>query len=111
MAKNVETRSRKLKHYLTADGQDPFGTWIKNLRDKQGQGRIRVRLNRVIAGNFGDHRPVGEGVQELVFDFGPGYRIYYGEDGDDVILLEGGDKSNQSADILNARERWRDYNA
>jgi putative addiction module killer protein len=65
----------------------------------------------VSQGNLGDCEPVGEGVSELRIDIGPGYRVYFGEDGDDVILLGGGDKSTQAADIKSAKERWRDYNA
>jgi putative addiction module killer protein len=70
-----------------------------------------VRLNRVMEGNFGDCAAVGEGVYELRFKLGPGYRIYFGEDGDQVILLGGGDKGTQERDIRVAKERWSDYNA
>lgn len=62
-------------------------------------------------GNFGDVNSVGGGVHELVIDFGPGYRVYFGEDGDEVILLGGGNKSTQIADITKAKDRWSDYNA
>lgn len=68
-------------------------------------------LNRVIEGNFGDCEPVGHGVHELRIDVGPGYRVYFGEDGDDVILLAGGHKGNQQSDISSAIKRWEDYNA
>lgn len=75
-------------------------------------GVILTRLGRVERGNLGTHNPVGEGVSELVIDFGPGYRIYFGQDGKDfVILLAGGSKKGQQADIEAAREYWRDYNA
>jgi putative addiction module killer protein len=62
-------------------------------------------------GNFGDCRPVGDGVHELRFHLGPGYRIYFGEDGDKVILLGGGEKPTQDADIKTVKRRWSDYNA
>jgi putative addiction module killer protein len=62
-------------------------------------------------GNFGDCRPVGDGVHELRFRIGPGYRIYFGEDGDDVILLGGGTKSTQENDIKTAKHLWSQYNA
>ncbi len=62
-------------------------------------------------GNLGDWKPVGEGVSELKIDFGPGYRVYFGQDGDEVILLTGGAKGTQSADVAKAKEYWRDYNA
>lgn len=107
----MEVRPRKIRNYLTADGREPFESWFSALRDTKGQTVIDVRLHRVALGNFGDHKPVGEGVYELVIDFGPGYRVYFGLDGDDVILLGGGDKSTQSADIQRAKDRWSDYNA
>ena len=71
--------------------------------------RIQARLDRVEKGNFGDHRPVGEGVWELRFDFGSGYRIYFVEEGDViVILLCGGDKSSQVKDIKTAKIYWQE---
>jgi putative addiction module killer protein len=71
-----------------------------------------VRLGRVELGNFGEHRGVGEGVFELVIDVGPGYRVYFGKDGKQlVILLIGGTKGSQAADIETAKKYWRDYNA
>jgi putative addiction module killer protein len=62
-------------------------------------------------GNFGDCEPVGDGVSELKIHFGPGYRVYFGQDGNDVILLLGGEKKAQSANIKTAKEYWKDYNA
>ena len=62
-------------------------------------------------GNYGDCEPVGEGVYELIFDTGPGYRVYFGIDGNEVILLGGGDKSTQVSDIRKAKDCWKDYNA
>jgi putative addiction module killer protein len=70
-----------------------------------------MRLNRVSDGNFGDCKPVGEGVHELRIDTGQGYRIYFGEDGDKVILLGGSTKANQESQIKIAKARWSDYNA
>ena len=71
---------------------------------------IRKRLNRVRMGNLGDCRSVGDGVKELRIAFGPGYRVYFGEDGETiVVLLCGGDKSSQEADIRRAKEYWIDY--
>lgn len=74
-------------------------------------GKILVRLKRAEQGNFGDHEPVGEGVIELKIDFGPGYRVYLGIDGDFIILLWGGTKKTQDYDIKKAKEFWRDYGA
>ncbi len=107
----MEPRPRRLRTYLSPEGREPFLEWLNALRDIKAQARIRVRLNRVQQGNLGDCHPLGSGVFELRLDFGPGYRLYFGQDGDQVILLGGGDKSTQTADIVKAQERWRDYNA
>lgn len=83
---------------------DTFRRWLKNLRDKRARARIVVRIERVVEGNFGDHRSVGGGVGELRIDVGAGYRIYYTiRDNAVVILLCGGDKSRQQNDIERAR--------
>jgi putative addiction module killer protein len=81
------------------------------LKDAKGRAVIRVRLNRLAQGNLGDCKPVGNGLHELRIDFGPGYRIYFAEDGPSLILLVGGDKNSQARDIREAKEYWRDYNA
>ena len=73
--------------------------------------KIFVRLDRAEAGNLGDHEKVREGVIELRIDFGPGYRVYVGIDGDEIILLWGGTKKTQDDDIKKAIGFWRDYNA
>ena len=76
----------------------------------KGRHRVQERLDRVALGNLGDHKVVGDGVSELRLQFGAGYRIYYGEDGDKVIfLLCGGDKSSQKKDIKQAIGYWQDY--
>jgi len=106
----VEARPRKLLHYLDANEKDPFGIWMAGLEGKI-HGIILTRLHRVENGNLGDCEPVGEGVSELRIDVGPGYRVYFGQDGDSVILLHGGRKNRQSKDIEKAKEYWRDYNA
>jgi len=107
----VEARPRVLREYETLGATSPFSDWIGGLRDQRGRGIIRNRLNRIQQGNFGSCEPVGEGVHELKIDFGPGYRVYFGVDGDQVILLGGGDKSSQAANIATAKQRWRDYSA
>jgi putative addiction module killer protein len=108
----VEPKPRKIKNYIDEHGNEPFGKWISGLRDGDGRSRINVRIRRIEKyGNFGDCGPVGDGVHELVVDAGPGYRVYFGEDGDDLILLGGGDKSTQSSDIKKAKQRWSDFNA
>ncbi len=84
---------------------------METLKGQLVHGIILNRLDRVANGNLGLCRPLGEGVHELKIDFGPGYRIYFGQDGDDIILLGGGKKNTQSKDIVTAKENWRDYNA
>ncbi len=77
-----------------------FDKWFGKLKDQQAKKRIQVRIDRVEDGNFGDSEPIGEGVSELRLFFGPGYRVYYCQQGQRVvILLAGGDKSTQSKDI------------
>lgn len=100
----------ELREYMTDDGRIPFREWLQGLRDREARARIRVRLNRIRLGNFGDAKSVGHGVQELRFPFGPGYRVYFGRDGDTiVILLHGGDKGSQSRDIELAQRYWAEY--
>lgn len=75
------------------------------------RGIIDARLIRVRNGNLGNSHGVGEGVSELVIDVGPGWRVYFGQDGDTVVLLTGGTKKTQLKDIANAKKFWRDYRA
>ena len=106
----MTTYPYEIDYYVTEQGGKPFKDWLEGLRDVQGRARIRVRLDRVRLGNFGDHRSVGAGVQELRIDYGPGYRVYFGTEGQRVVLLlPGGDKSSQPRDIARAREFWQDH--
>ncbi len=99
-----------LRHYVDADGRDLFVQWLNGLRDKQAQARVAVRLTRLENGNFGDCKPVGDGVWELRVDWGPGYRVYYAIDGKHVVLLcDGGDKRTQAVDIKRAIDRWNEW--
>lgn len=108
----MEAKRRKRKTYKTEDGTEPILDWMKGVRHlPQVLSRVFVCLDRAEAGNFGDHRSVREGVIELRIDFGQGYRIYIGVDADDIILLWGGTKKTQDADIETALRFWRDYNA
>jgi putative addiction module killer protein len=103
-------KERELREYLTETGRNPFREWLHSLRDLQARARIRVRLNRVRLGNLGDCKPVGDGVMELRLDFGPGYRIYFGQAGEVlVILLCGGDKRTQTRDTITAKQSWQSY--
>lgn len=82
-----------------------FANWLKGLRDINAQTRIAVRIQRMEGGNFGDVKPVGEGVSEMRITYGPGYRVYFIQQGKTVVvLLCGGDKSSQSADIAKAKQ-------
>lgn len=79
---------------------ETYAQWIDDLRDLQARARIQVRIERLAAGNSGDAKAVGEGVSELRIDYGPGYRVYFTKRGREVvILLAGGDKTTQAADI------------
>jgi putative addiction module killer protein len=96
--------------YQLEDGKEPVTNWLQSLKDKQVQAKIRVRIKRLEAGNFGDSDPVGGGVQELREHLGAGYRVYFGRHGQAVvILLCGGSKKSQAADIKTAKEYWEDW--
>ena len=106
----MEPHKRQVKHYVAEGGRDLFAQWVDGLKDVQGRAVIRKRIDRVYEGNFGDHSYVGQGVWEIRIHYGPGYRVYYGEDVPIIVLLLcGGDKSTQKKDIQNAREFWADY--
>lgn len=86
---------------------DVFSAWLKGLRDPKTRARIIVRLKRLLDGNAGDAKPIGGGLSELRLDFGPGYRVYFGQHGDAlIILLAGGDKRSQDKDIKKAHALW-----
>ena len=103
-------REKELLEYVTGNGKCPFREWIRSLRDVHLRSRIRVRLNRIRLGNMGDCKSVGDGVLELRMNFGPGFRIYFGQQGDRVvILLCGGDKKSQGADIRLAKLYWEAF--
>jgi putative addiction module killer protein len=100
----------EIRRYTTAGGRDIFGEWLANLGDLKARARIAVRIDRLAGGNFGDWNSIGEGLHELRIDYGPGYRVYYGKiETARVLLLCGGDKRKQSADIKKARAYWKDY--
>lgn len=101
----------RIEHYLTAEGQkDLYDDWLRRLRDARAKMAVIRRVTRVEQGNFGDHKFCRDGVWELRIDAGPGYRVYYGLAGDRlVLLLCGGDKGTQSADIARAVGYWQDW--
>ncbi len=83
---------------------DDFAKWFRKLRDRQAKDRIVVRIRRMELGNIGDVKPVGEGVREARITYGPGYRLYFVQEGDRlIILLCGGNKSSQRRDIEQAK--------
>jgi putative addiction module killer protein len=82
-----------------------FDKWLKRLRDERARAKILVRVKRLELGNPGDVEPVGDGISEMRIDYGPGYRVYYTERGNElVVLLVGGDKSSQERDIARAKQ-------
>jgi putative addiction module killer protein len=84
---------------------DLFANWLRKLRDEQARSRIQIRIRRLSLGNFGDVKPVGEGVSELRIDYGPGYRVYFQMTGSLlVLLLVGGTKKTQDEDIAKAKK-------
>src|SRR5215468_12078838 len=102
--------SVQICHYLTASGKDPYQGWLDELKDLRGRVAIQRRIDRIAKGNFGDHRFCRDGVWELRIQFGPGYRVYYGRERKTVVvLLCGGSKRTQSADITPAVRYWLDY--
>lgn len=99
----------EIVEYTLADGRSPFGKWFEDL-DAVAAAKITVAINRLAQGNVSNVKGVGAGVLEQKVDFGPGYRIYFGRDGDKlIILIGGGTKQRQNRDIADAMERWRDY--
>lgn len=99
----------EIKEYLTADGYSPFAKWFDAL-NVQAAVKVRTYVARMQNGNFSQAKSVGDGVFECRVDFGPGYRVYFGKDGDRlVILLGGGTKKRQQNDINNAKALWQDY--
>jgi putative addiction module killer protein len=99
----------ELLEYVNAAGVSPFARWRAKL-DAATRARVTVAVLRLEAGNFSAVKGVGAGIFELRMDFGPGYRVYFGKDGEElVLLLGGGTKKRQQADIEAAKELWLEY--
>ncbi len=91
-------------------GRDPYQQWLDKLKDLKGRVAIQRRIDRLTEENFGDHKFCQDGVWELRVDFGPGYRVYYTREGKTIVLLLcGGSKRTQAADVKESVRYWRDY--
>ncbi len=90
------------------DGSEPFSDWLDTL-DARTEAIVLARIDRVELGNLGNHASVGAGVSELRIDFGPGYRVYFGQVGNEIHLIRGGNKQRQAQDIQAAQRFWRDH--
>ena len=101
----------EIEHYLSpGEHKDLYIDWLKRLRDTQVKVAVARRVIRIEQGNFGDHKFCRKGVWELRIDAGPGYRVYYALSGRRVVLLLcGGDKKTQDADIARAVDYWQDW--
>ena len=101
---------KEVLFYETTDGRRPLDEWREQLRDRQTRAVIVNRLQRLECGNPGDYKTVGAGVYELRIDYGPGYRVYFAFAGQRIVLLLcGGDKGTQAADIRAAQSYWAEY--
>jgi putative addiction module killer protein len=99
----------ELRGYVDENGNKPFASWLEDL-DASAAAKVTIALARMERGNFSNVRGVGAGVYEYKIDFGPGYRVYFGKDGDRlVILIGGGSKKSQQKDIAAAQIRWAAY--
>jgi putative addiction module killer protein len=98
-----------IREYIDLQGRSPFAKWFKSL-NAPAAAKITTALVRIEQGNLSNAKGVGGGVFECRIDFGPGYRIYFGKDGETVvILLGGGTKKRQNEDITAARDHWNNY--
>ena len=99
----------EVREFLDEEGSSPYGKWFNRL-NAVAAAKVATAIHRMEQGNFSNVKGVGAGVYEYRIDFGPGYRIYFGKDGDQlVILLAGGTKKRQDADVAAAKEFWQDY--
>ncbi len=106
----METTPKEIAYYATDAGKLPFREWYMGLRDHGAKAIISQRLDRVSLGLMGDWKFLSDGVYELRVNYGPGYRIYFGQDGQKlVLLLCGGDKKSQDRDIKTAKKYWENY--
>lgn len=106
----MQIKQRAVDYYKTPNGKEPAKESLSSIKDKLTQAILYKRIRQAGLGQFGNIRPVGDGVWELKIDYGPGYRVYYGVQGDELILiLMTGSKRTQSADIKKARVYWNEW--
>lgn len=99
-----------VKNYVTPEGECPFEAWQESIRDTRTRAKIDIAIANFRSGNYGDSKPVGDGVHGRRIHYGPGYRLYFGNDGKTlIILLCGGTKGSQKKDIKIAQKNWLDY--
>ena len=100
----------EIRHYLTISGRDLYQAWLDDLKDMRARVAVQRRVDRLAAGNYGDHKFCRDGIWELRIDVGAGYRVYYARTGRTILLIVcGGDKRTQAADIERAVNYWDDY--
>jgi putative addiction module killer protein len=105
---------RKMKEYKTKEQESPFNRWLTTLKDVRAQAKITKAITQMEGGNFGDHKSItdGKGLYERRLDYGPGYRIYYITEGDELIVIfAGSDKSDQQNTINKTKDYLKDYNS
>jgi putative addiction module killer protein len=99
----------EVREYVAANGSSPYAKWFNGL-NSQAAAKVAIAVSRMAQGNLSNAKSVGAGLQEYRIDFGPGYRIYFGRDGERlVILLGGGTKARQQDDIRRAQALWSEY--
>ena len=99
----------EVREYNDREGRSPYAAWFDEL-NAQAAAKVATALTRLAAGNFSNVKGVGSGIFECRIDFGPGYRVYFGKDGEQlVILVGGGTKKRQQRAIREALSRWQDY--
>jgi putative addiction module killer protein len=106
----MEPKRREIRYYQMKTGKTPYLEFLRSLSEAKERMAVDARVYRAASGNFGDHSPVGGGLFEMRIHLGPGFRVYYGLDGDTVVVItSGGEKGTQRKDIQNAKAFWADY--
>lgn len=106
---NQDVIHKELIVYQDEQGNEPFTDWLTRIRNQKERRRILIRLRRLTNSNFGDCKSVGNGIFELRMFFGPGYRVYFGDLDNTVLIICGGDKHSQNKDIKFAKACWKKY--